>query len=336
MTAASTQRLADVTWSGFEASLDPAKLRTGGRWVPGVWEVYVLVRAGRIRRRRGSFLFSRLRPLRGVDLPAPDGVVAKATPTGSGGIVLDVRTKWTTIHGHRLDGEVLELTGEAHGSGNGKARLELIRSGDEKTFKFPLKPVGAGDGPSVEVAARMKLSKLLDAVHTEDADEDEPDEAEDGDEAEEPEDRQVWNLQAASGGARHTVGLSSDTPTTVWSGRDRELQLVAQPQGRRRPDRAGPAPGGARGIVDRRGSAARRGQPARGGRQAGPASDRAGAGRGPRVPVATTTRPPALSPPPSRPRISNRLPARARCRRADGASTPAPRGRATAAPRSPH
>ena len=234
----------------------------------GVWEVYVVVRAGKVHRRRGSFLFSRLRPLRGVELPSPDGVVAKATPTGGGGIVLDVRTKWTTIHGHRLDGDVLELTGEAHGSGDGKARLELIRSGDEKTFKFPLKPVGAGEGSSVEVAARMKLSKLLDVVHTEDAEEDKPDdadEAEDRDEAEEAEDRQVWNVQAVSGGARHTVGLREDRTTTVWRGEDRVLELSRNRRGDAALIEQIPHPVVRRGIVDGRRSARARRAPAGGG-----------------------------------------------------------------------
>ena len=43
--------LSDLSWSGFEATLDPGKLRGEGRW-----ETYVTVRAAGIKRRRSAFL----------------------------------------------------------------------------------------------------------------------------------------------------------------------------------------------------------------------------------------------------------------------------------------
>jgi CDP-glycerol glycerophosphotransferase len=250
VTASHAQRLADLTWSGFEATLDPGRLRTAGRWVPGIWEVYVLVRCGKLRRRRGRFNFTRMRPLRAAELAVPDGVVAKAVPTGASGIALDVRTRWATVHGHRLDGDKLELTGEAHGSNGAKPRLELVRRGDEKTFKYPLK-IDGRDGPRAEFSARVRLRDLLQVGHAEDDELEESEEAEateggeaaesvesaaapesaesaesaDGADAEEIEDRQVWVIQAAGGGVRHTVGLPVDKPTTIWRGEGRELAL---------------------------------------------------------------------------------------------------------------
>src|SRR5205085_3822173 len=107
--------------------------------------------------------FNRLRPRRGVEIPLPDGVQAKAVPTGGGGIVIDVRTQWNNVTGHRLDGDVLELTGEAHGQHGEKPRLELIRRADEKKFKYPL--TTEGEGSPRRFTSRVKLQQLLESGH---------------------------------------------------------------------------------------------------------------------------------------------------------------------------
>ncbi|MEA2441584.1 MAG: CDP-glycerol glycerophosphotransferase [Thermoleophilaceae bacterium] len=228
VTASSQQRLADLTWSGFEATLDPSRLRTAGRWLPGIWEVYVVVHARGVNRRRGRFHFNRLRPLRGVELPMPEGVIAKAVPTGGGGIVFDVRTQWTTVHGYRLDGDVVELTGEVHGSNGGKARLEATRRTDEKTFKYPLKVAGGGDQPSTGFTARVRLRDLLDADEEDSIEAEESDDiagAGEVEDAEEVERRHWWNLEAVRGRARHTIGLPVDAESTVWRRNGREVAL---------------------------------------------------------------------------------------------------------------
>jgi CDP-glycerol glycerophosphotransferase len=223
VTASANQRLRDLSWSGFEASLDPRRLRTAGRWRPGVWEVYVVVRSGKVRRRRARFHFNRLRPLRGVELPVGDGLRAKAVPTGGGGIALDLRNQWTAVKSHRLaDDDVLELTGEVQGPRGAKPRLELVRRGDEKTFKYPLKI--EEDGSPAKFSARVRLPDLLDAGEAAITDE----EAEDAggvDDAEEVDDRQVWDFQAVGGGPRRTVSLPRDVAGAVWAQGGRELAL---------------------------------------------------------------------------------------------------------------
>src|SRR4051794_7070904 len=161
VTATAPQRLADLSWSGFEASLDPRKLRRAGRWRQGEWELFVVIRTGKVHRRRARFFFNRLRPIRGVQIPLAGGVKAKAVPTGGGGITIDVRTQWTNVTGHRLDGDGLELTGEAHGPQGEKPRIELIRRGDEKKFRYPLKV--EGEGSPRQFTARVKLKDVLES-----------------------------------------------------------------------------------------------------------------------------------------------------------------------------
>jgi CDP-glycerol glycerophosphotransferase len=226
VTANATQRLCDLSWSGFEASLDPRDLRTAGRWRAGVWELYVVVRAGKVHRRRARFHFNPLRPLRGVELPLPDGVKAKAVPTLGGGIALDLRTQWTQLTGYRMAGEdVLELTGEAQGPQGAKPRLELVRRGDEKTFKYPLKL--DGDGSPATFTARVRLPDLLDAGHTATPHaEEEAEDAVEPDDVEELDDREVWDLQAVGGGPRRTVGPPAGPTGAVWARNGRELALA--------------------------------------------------------------------------------------------------------------
>jgi CDP-glycerol glycerophosphotransferase len=223
VTATANQRLRDLSWSGFEASLDPKRLRTAGRWRPGVWELYVVVRSGKVHRRRARFHFNRLRPLRGVELPLGDGLQAKAVPTGGGGIALDLRTQWATVKGHRLaEDDVLELTGEVQGPRGAKPRLELVRRGDEKTFKYPLKI--EEDGSPAKFTARVRLPDLLEAGDAAITHE-EAEDAGGGEDAEEVDDRLVWDFQAVGGGPRRTVALPADAAGAVWAQGGRELAL---------------------------------------------------------------------------------------------------------------
>ena len=225
VTAAVPQRLVDLEWAGFEASLDPRKLRTMGRWRPGLWELFVVVRAGKVHRRRASrFHFNPLRPLRGVAIPVDGDVKAKAIPTASRSIVIDVRTQWTNVLGQRLDGKRLELTGEAQGPQGEKPRLAVIRRADEKTFKYKMEVDGAASPASFKT--RVKLADVLESGHAQAA----PEDAEEADgeenELEEAEDRQAWDLEALGGGPSRSVGLAADAGETVWRNEGRELALV--------------------------------------------------------------------------------------------------------------
>src|SRR4051794_10805663 len=101
VTAGVTQRLRNLDWAGFEATLDPRDLRGPRGWRPGTWELFVIVRSGKTHRRRSRFYSNRLRPLRGVELAGtPAGVLAKAVPLANGGIAIDVLDEWTIVRDH--------------------------------------------------------------------------------------------------------------------------------------------------------------------------------------------------------------------------------------------
>ncbi|MEA2468712.1 MAG: CDP-glycerol glycerophosphotransferase, partial [Thermoleophilaceae bacterium] len=225
VTAGAKQALADLSWSGFEATLDPSKLGRGGRLRPGIWELFIIARAGKVKRRRARFHGGRLRPVRGTELTAPDGMTAKVVPTGAGGIALDVRDQWATVTGHRTDGDVLELSGELGGDQGAKPALEVVRRSDSKTFKYKLK---AEDG---RFTVRVKLKDLLSAPEGSDRgpveEADEADDSEDTDaDAEEADRRRVWDLHVVGGGPRRSVGLPPGSGSRVWHENGRAVSLM--------------------------------------------------------------------------------------------------------------
>ncbi|MEA2457527.1 MAG: CDP-glycerol glycerophosphotransferase, partial [Thermoleophilaceae bacterium] len=211
VTANSRQQLADLRWSGFEATLDPDSLKTAGRWRAGAWELYVTVRVGTLRRRRARFEMNRLRPLRGVDLPSAPGLVAKAAPTAAGGVALEVRDLWATVRGYRMaDAEVLELSGHIRAPAGAKLSLEAVRRSDDTAFKFPL-TVDHSASPAT-FTAPVKLRKLLRAGA----------DVEEG----ELEDRNVWDLFVVGGGPRRSVGMPEDAGGEVWERDGRAFRLA--------------------------------------------------------------------------------------------------------------
>ena len=105
--------LSDLSWSGFEATLDPGKLRREGRW-----DAYVTVRAGGIKRRRSRFYLEPGRPLTPVAVAAGDRTLTAAvTPDAE----LDVsawRGSASVRDARLLDSGQVEL--EIDGPGEGR------------------------------------------------------------------------------------------------------------------------------------------------------------------------------------------------------------------------
>src|SRR3954469_9380196 len=85
-------RLCDASWSGFEATLDLKRLRTAGRWRDGTWDLFVVVRSGRERRRRVRWFLDGPRPLEAVDLQADGGLLVRASTAETGEVVFEVDT----------------------------------------------------------------------------------------------------------------------------------------------------------------------------------------------------------------------------------------------------
>ena len=206
-TAISRQSLSDLTWSGFEATLQPRSLRRAGSWQAGAWEVYVNVSAGGIRRRRARFVFDASSPLRAVDLTVSQDAVVTAIPTPDSGVNVDVRLDWATLRSARVTGsEVLELAGEirpaAAAGAAAKARLELRRRGDLARRRIALSLTAAG-----AFRAEAPLAELG------------------GDRS------AVWDLSVVVDGRRIPVLLGDGAEGVAWRAGGRELALERNRRG---------------------------------------------------------------------------------------------------------
>ena len=101
-TARSGQALTDLSWAGFEARLDPTELAGKAGDEDAVWELYVTLSAGGIRRRRVRFVLDRA--IRAVELPAGEDALARAVPTEANGVDLELRRAWAAVDGVRAAG----------------------------------------------------------------------------------------------------------------------------------------------------------------------------------------------------------------------------------------
>jgi CDP-glycerol glycerophosphotransferase len=133
--------LSDLSWSGFEATLDPRKLRREGRW-----DVYVTVHAGGIKRRRSRFFLEPGRPLLPARLTA-GGRTVTAAVNADGELDVTAYRRTATVRGARLlDSGQVEL--EIDGPG---ASLELCEAGGRRVT-VPLK-----DGRARVLAERLRV-----------------------------------------------------------------------------------------------------------------------------------------------------------------------------------
>ena len=150
--------LADATWAGFVATLAPGRLRSLGRWQDGTWDVYVAVKVGKVRRYRSRFHVDSARPLRAAHHLVPGGPQIAVEPSPLDQIALQVRSRWASVSGHRLDGDEIELHGELGGAEAAGLELELARRDDR--HRYPL-AVAAGR-PHARFTARVPLADVLE------------------------------------------------------------------------------------------------------------------------------------------------------------------------------
>jgi CDP-glycerol glycerophosphotransferase len=187
----------DRTWSGFEATLPPSALRKAG-----TWQLVLFVRAHGLRRRYLRFAHEQLRA---AELPAPEGLAARAVACTSGRIEVRVRDRWAAIQDARLvDGDVLELIGKQRLGP--VSEIEVRRAGDGWCTRIPL----AGE---VAFSAQLPLSQLHLA----------------------PRDRggesAIWQLSALDGERRVPLALPAASPALIHCRSGRELTLARTPAG---------------------------------------------------------------------------------------------------------
>jgi CDP-glycerol glycerophosphotransferase len=196
LTGNSRQALTDLSWTGFEATLDPRALRRAGRWREGTWELYVTLHAGGLKRRRSRFTLDGGRPLRPVEIAA-DGAVVTAGVTPDTELAVEVRSGAAKLREPRLADGAVQLGAELSPAPGPKPVLELRRTSDGRRVRLPLR-----DGE-----ARAPLGKLRG----------------DGE--------SVWELWAADDGRRLPVALPDDMPETSWTADGRQIALTRHGRG---------------------------------------------------------------------------------------------------------
>ena len=143
-------------WAGFEAVLDPAALGAGR------WDLFVVARAGGLRRRRARFALATPALVGALDLALPG---ARLSVTADGALRVEVASRWARIDARRVTGGVLHL----HGSFAGAApvpRLRLRRQSDGMTLVHDA-PLGAGTfRAAVPLADLAGVEPSLEAVVT--------------------------------------------------------------------------------------------------------------------------------------------------------------------------
>jgi len=145
-------------WAGFRCEINPRLLRTGGRWRPGEWDAFVLVRGRNVW--RPSRLHS---PAAGAaERPAPRQV-APGFRVGAywAGLQLRVQVESTPalLSGSQRDGENLVLEVDVTGDG-GDLLLRWPKGGAERRLTATRQRL---DATTVRLRAAVSLDSLLAA-----------------------------------------------------------------------------------------------------------------------------------------------------------------------------
>jgi len=142
VTAAFDGQAADLDWSGFSATFDARRLRHGGRWREGSWEVGVVVRAGGVTRSGWSVEAAPLHAVPAAELSIHGGYV-RAGLSQKGKLTVRVQQTRTAVHSVALDDGVLQLEGEVS-LGKGKnLTLRVRRRVGTATLEYPVHVEGS-------------------------------------------------------------------------------------------------------------------------------------------------------------------------------------------------
>jgi CDP-glycerol glycerophosphotransferase len=220
LTAVTRQRLVDVAWGGFHASVSAKQL---SRWRFGraeLWELYADVHAGRVSRRTVRFATISAWPVRGADLRGGHGTLMRVAPGLGRRLTLELKSRWAMVREHALDDDAVVLRGELHGYAGDRLAVELLREEGLPTLEYPMTVDRSVTPPAFSV--RVPFAGLL------------PDAAGElgGDEADEDTDRGViWQLQLVLGRRREKVAMAEDAPLTAYRHNGAEIAAQRLPTG---------------------------------------------------------------------------------------------------------
>ncbi|MCW2966588.1 MAG: glycosyltransferase [Solirubrobacteraceae bacterium] len=214
LTAETRQRLVDVSWAGFSASVTAGQLSRFRFGRGEEWELYADVHAGKVSRRTVRFATTSMRPVRGADRRGAHDMLMRAAPSWGRRLLLELKPRWAMVGAHELrDGEVV-LRGELHGYDGDGLKLELLREEGLPTLEYPM-TVDRSTKPasfSVGVPPADLLLETSEGLGGDDADED-------------SEQGIRWQLQIVAGRRHDKIALAEDTPMAAHPHNGVEIAL---------------------------------------------------------------------------------------------------------------
>ncbi|MDL4773220.1 bifunctional glycosyltransferase/CDP-glycerol:glycerophosphate glycerophosphotransferase [Actinomadura xylanilytica] len=211
VTANSGQPAACYDGSGFAVDIDPAALKSVPGWKNADWRLHAAVRVGRgrdrlrlsapVERCGAAAQWPRLRSLSGR-------VRVQVVQTDDHGVVLRFRQVKALVTGHRLDGDVLELTGSVTGATSGDDTVTLASRERGTKTTIPVRH-DVGDGGATTFRFRLPLAELV------------PDEPMD-----DAHDRMHWDLWLHARGRKLRLAASEDLAESAHAVAGREVMLT--------------------------------------------------------------------------------------------------------------
>src|SRR3954454_20175456 len=212
LTAETRQRLVDVQWAGFHATVSAAQLERLRFGRSEAWELYADVHTGKVSRRTVRFVPSSARPVRSADLRRPGGALLRVGPDYGRKLNIDLLQRWAVVTDHAfVDGQI-ELRGDLRGyAPPTPLKLELLREEGLPTLEYPLEV--AGERFTVRIDPEAVVAPVEDEARVGDV------------EDEETEQGVRWQLMLLAGRRKDKVWLTEDAPIAAWPATGAEVAL---------------------------------------------------------------------------------------------------------------
>ncbi|MEA2123453.1 MAG: CDP-glycerol glycerophosphotransferase [Solirubrobacteraceae bacterium] len=208
---------ADLMWTGFSAVTGARRLAR-----KDAWQLWVTIAAGGVRRRSRVMTFEPLRRPQALELPAPDGRLARVA-TGNREITVTRTADFAVLGSYEVSDGELVLAGEIHGGDGEGRKLELREVKGARKRRYT---ISDGTAFSVRIPLDDVAARMGDVVEDDEDDEDEDDDEQATVLRPSSTRDPAWELWIAGGGHRTRVALPRDAPRVAWPAGDREVALT--------------------------------------------------------------------------------------------------------------
>jgi CDP-glycerol glycerophosphotransferase len=212
VTAGAAQQFVSLDWAGFVATLDAERLRRGGRWRAGAWEIGIVVRAkGVVRETRRPMPA----PLRAAPLAelSVEGAGVRAGLSQAGELTVRVQPRRSHVRSYAFDERALQLHGDVGPVKGDELGLQVCRRDGTATLEYPVRLDRSDDQAGFQ--ARIPLDDLVREVAVADR----------AAHAEEQGGGVAWDVYLAGDGRRRRLTLDDAAPESTWAQEGRELAV---------------------------------------------------------------------------------------------------------------